>query len=173
MNIRAALFSDSAAIAELHADSWRKAYRDALSSDYLAGDIYTDRRNLWDERLGNAAPKQAVFVAEENNEIFGFACLYCNKDQKLGSHLDNIHVSHKAKGKGIGSALLNVVARHALSSTPKTGMYLLVVKSNIDAQKFYELRGAKNVGEDVWNAPDGGRVPRFIYAWTTGELPLV
>jgi len=46
VKIRFARLEDAQAIAELHAESWRYAYRGALSDEYLSGDIIADRLKL-------------------------------------------------------------------------------------------------------------------------------
>ena len=169
--LRTARSTDAAAIAALHAASWRFAYRAALSEEYLAGDIVEDRIHLWQQRLEQPAAEQCVVVAG-NESLKGFACLYLNDDPEWGSLLDNIHVRETSLRESIGTALLLEVARRAAELAPKAGLYLWVLQSNLRARRFYEFHGAANVGEDVWNAPGGTFVPRFRYAWPAGRLPL-
>lgn len=63
MNIRRATYQDVGSIADLHAASWRYAYRGALSEKFLAGDIVADRKTLWEQRLSQPS-NQLVIVAE-------------------------------------------------------------------------------------------------------------
>jgi hypothetical protein len=44
MPCRMATLADSAAIATLHADSWRRHYRGAYSDQYLDGNIVEERQ---------------------------------------------------------------------------------------------------------------------------------
>jgi hypothetical protein len=48
---RPATERDIAAIAALHADSWRRNYRGAYSDEFLDRDVFEDRRAVWSERL--------------------------------------------------------------------------------------------------------------------------
>jgi hypothetical protein len=51
ISFRIARASDHLRVAELHATSWRSAYRDLLSDAYLDGDILAERGRLWEQRL--------------------------------------------------------------------------------------------------------------------------
>src|SRR5437763_12653857 len=43
--------ADAAAVARLHAESWRRHYRGAYADAFLDGDVEADRRNEWSRRL--------------------------------------------------------------------------------------------------------------------------
>ena len=173
MKLRTALLSDIQAIVTLHVASWRFAYRGALSNEYLAGDIHADRMALWKSRLRTPPSNQYVVVAHDDEAILGFACAYVNEDPQWGTLLDNIHVSQLVQRKRVGSKLLKAVAHHCTISFGNAGLYLWVLQSNMAAQKFYCSHGAENVGTDIWNAPGGTQVPRFRFAWSRSQLPLV
>ncbi|HEV7706783.1 MAG TPA: GNAT family N-acetyltransferase [Asanoa sp.] len=64
MHFRPALTSDAAAVAALHADSWRRYYRGAYADAYLDGDIDADRLAVWSARLAAADPRRVTIVAE-------------------------------------------------------------------------------------------------------------
>ena len=170
MLIRTATQSDCSAIAELHASSWRLAYRGALSDEYLAGDVVSERRQLWESRLAEPAEHQHVFVAEHDNHLIGFACVYGNENGQWGSFLNNIHVAQAVQGRGVGASLLHATAELCMRLYGEAGLYLWVVQSNTKAQAFYTRYGAKNSETDVWHAPGGTVAPLFRFAW---ESPRV
>jgi len=170
--LRIATREDTRAIAQLHADSWRHAYKGALSEAFLAGDIVADRRELWTQRLSAPPPDQHVVLAESVGRVVGFACVYANADDTWGALLDNIHVAANAQRQGIGERLLRAAARWIAASNPRAGMFLWVLQTNSNAQTFYSKLGAENVGADVWAPPGGGAVPRFRFAWREVE-PLL
>lgn len=170
VSLRAATSRDVAAIANLHANSWRYAYRDALDDAYLAAHVDMDRLNLWTDRLSTSCDGQHVVVAENSDHIVGFACVYLGDDTRWGALLDNIHVVRSAHRGGVGSALLANVVEYCLRLSSREGLYLWVLQSNTTAQSFYLRHGAVNVGTDVWNAPGGNRVPRFRFAWSHESL---
>jgi ribosomal protein S18 acetylase RimI-like enzyme len=170
--LRSATREDARVIAQLHADSWRHAYKDALSDAFLAGDVVADRRDLWARRLSAPSSDQHVVLAELDDRVVGFACAYTNADDTWGALLDNIHVESNAQRRGIGERLMRAVACWVAASTPRAGMFLWVLQSNSNAQTFYSRLGAEKVGADVWAPPGGGAVPRFRFAWRDLE-PLL
>ncbi|TAJ79360.1 MAG: GNAT family N-acetyltransferase [Gallionellaceae bacterium] len=172
MYIRVATPSDAPAIAALHAASWRIAYRGALSDEYLAGDIVSERNSVWAERFRSPPHTQHVAVAEVDNQLVGFACAYAGNDPRWGALLDNIHVTHALQRQGIGTQLMSSVASWCAKHHSHQGLFLWVLQSNAPAQHFYENLGAVNAGSDIWLPPGGGTVPRFRYAWQNVKLLL-
>lgn len=165
MKIRQAAPADAVSIAEIHTDSWRKTYVAVLSADYLAQNVPSERKQLWEERLSSPKGNQRVIVAEIQEVVVGFACVFAKHHGSWGSYLDNLHVGAKYQGKGVGQALLGEVAKWCESRNPGTGLYLSVNQDNIRAQRFYLDRGAHNAEPGIWNAPDGSKVPTYWFAW--------
>jgi GNAT superfamily N-acetyltransferase len=165
MNVRPAQARDAERIARLHAISWRSAYRGMLSDVYLDGDIVADREALWSERLATPAANQYVAVAEAHNELVGFACAFGAHETPWGTLLENLHVAPMLKRSGIGSRLLQDVARWTRHHHPEVGMHLWVLQANTAAQAFYRTTGAQEVGQACWSAPDGSEIPQLRYAW--------
>ena len=172
MHIRIAVPTDAPSIAALHAASWRIAYRGALSDEYLAGDILSERNSIWAERFFSPPPNQYVAVAEIDNQLVGFACAYAGHDARWGTLLDNIHVVHALQRQRIGTQLMSSVASWCALNHPHEGLFLWVLKSNAPAQRFYENLGAVKAGSDIWSPPGGGAIPRFRYAWQNVETLL-
>ena len=170
-DLRLAGPSDASAIAALHADSWRRHYRGAYSDAFLDGDVTADRLAVWTERLGRRDPGCCTILAEDERGLIGFAHVVFDEDPTWGALLDNMHVAHSHKRQGVGSGLL-VQAAEALAGRARlSGLYLWVLEQNVDAQAFYEARGARRV-ERAPVAPPGG-VPgrlsgspyKLRYAW--------
>ena len=160
-----AALPDLPAIAELHAASWQRFYRGALSDDYLERHAHRDRRQLWEMRLSAPNENQHVFVAERDSRLVGFACVYGNQCEHWGSLLDNIHVTLDEQGKGVGRQLLLAVVGLCGRQYAEVGLHLWVLQSNVRAQAFYAQHGATNAGTDVWASPGGAEVPRFRFSW--------
>lgn len=167
MNIRLAKTEDFSSIAQLHALSWSVTYSNVLRPDYLREIVPLERQSVWRERLANPKENQIVLVAEENENIVGFACVYINEHAEWGSYLDNLHVSPSHQGQGIGANLIAEVACHCEERHSKKGLYLSVNQANQRAQKFYLSLGAQNAQPSVWNAPDGSVVPTFRFVWNS------
>lgn len=110
-------------------------------------------------------------LAENESCVIGFAHTVFDEDPEWGALLDNIHVAHPHQRRGVGSGLLAKTAETVAGRHGETGLYLWVLEQNVEAQAFYEARGAKRV-ERAPVAPPG-RVPgrlsgspyKLRYAW--------
>lgn len=165
MLLRSATIADAVPIAALHAQSWRHAYRGALTAKYLSGPIDEDRLSVWTQRLETPEPTQFVVVAEKESRLCGFACAFANHHPEWGACLDNIHVTLTRQRRGLGRELMSAVFRWWSTIQPVTPLYLWVFQSNERAQLFYRALGGKVVGSDVWNPPGGGSIPRYRFSW--------
>lgn len=163
--IRLAVASDAAGIAQLHAESWRKAYRGMLSDAYLDGDIIEEKHALWHTRLTSPATNQHVAVVDDGDDIIGLACAFGAHDPTWGTLLENLHVAPTHKRKGLGRALVNHVRNWSAQSHPAMGLHLWVLGPNTSAQNFYRQLNARPVGESTWHAPDGSRIGQHRYTW--------
>jgi GNAT superfamily N-acetyltransferase len=165
LRFRLADASDAEAVAALHADSWRRHYRGAYSDAYLDGDVEGDRVAVWTVRLAEPDRPSQTIVAEDGGRIVAFAHTVFDDDPRWGALLDNLHVVHGNKRRGIGSRLLTLTARAVIARG--TGLYLWVLEQNVDAQAFYESRGARCV-ERVLITPSrhlNGSPAALRYAW--------
>lgn len=162
MHFRIAEYSDAARIAELHADSWRRHYRGAYSDEFLDGDIAADRLALWTERLRRPDPGASTILAEGSTDdgLVGFAHTIFDCDVSWGALLDNLHVSHSCKRRGVGSRLLARTADAVIEHRKTSGFYLWVLEQNTDAQAFYEASGGRRV-ERAPVPPPGGVASRL------------
>ena len=93
MDYRPATAADTAAIAALHAESWRLHYRGSFPDAFLDGDVGTERLAEWTERLARPAPEDRTTVAVDGEgEIVGLAHTILHDDPEWGALLDNLHV---------------------------------------------------------------------------------
>jgi GNAT superfamily N-acetyltransferase len=162
---------DATAVAGLHADSWRRHYRGAYADSFLDGDVVVDRLAVWTDRLERRDPGSCTILAEDDSGLIGFAHTVFDEDPAWGALLDNIHVAHADQRRGVGSGLLAQTAKAVVGRHQRTGLYLWVLEQNVDAQAFYEARGAKRV--EIANVAPPGGVPgrlngaprKLRYAW--------
>ncbi|MEX0801085.1 MAG: GNAT family N-acetyltransferase [Dehalococcoidia bacterium] len=174
MRYREASREDAAAIADLHAESWRDgAQGQVISDDFVTGPLYDDRRAVWVERMSSPPPNQYVILAEEDAELVGFACAYGADDQRWGTLLDNLHVRSDRRGDGVGQRLLVAIVEWCCVNYPNAGLYLWVLERNVRARRLYERLGAADEGGDVWHAPGGGSAPCRRYAWTSEGMAAI
>ena len=99
-----------------------------------------------DDLLQNGFKKNPAFytfVAEWNSEIVGMALYYHRFSTWDGSsmHLEDLIVTEKYRGKGIGKALYNSVLEDALKRGVKRVEWV-VLDWNIPAITFYKSTGA-------------------------------
>jgi GNAT superfamily N-acetyltransferase len=167
MQLRTATGADAVAVAELHADSWRRHYRGAYDDDYLDGDVFTERRAVWTERLARVDPDEAcTILAVDRDVLLGFAHVMFDDDPEWGALVDNLHVTFDHKRGGIGTALLRASARAVLERPAPTGLHLWALEMNGPARAFYRARGGEEVTFEMSDLEGGGRAMAVRYAWS-------
>jgi GNAT superfamily N-acetyltransferase len=156
---------DIEAIAELHADSWRRHYRGSYSDAFLDGDVFADRLAVWTDRLQQPDPGAITIVVEHDGEVVAFAHTILDDDPKWGALLDNLHVVHNLQASGVGTRLMAETAAAVLERTPSSGLYLWVLERNTAAQAFYTARGGAYVDQKEGTAPGGGEFVALRVVW--------
>jgi ribosomal protein S18 acetylase RimI-like enzyme len=160
LRLRAADAHDAAAVAGLHADSWRRHYRGAFSDAFLDGDVAGYLLAEWTGRLSAPGPQACTIVAELGGEVVGLAHTQLGAAAEWGALLDNLHVSYGLKRLGIGTRLLALTAQAVLDRAPASGLYLWVLEQNAGARAFYTARGGTCV-ETSRVPPPGGDPSRL------------
>ena len=164
--LRDATESDCASIAQLHAESWRSAYRGMLSDEYLDTRAHAERAELWRARFSESNVNPFfVILAEVDSQLAGFACVFPNEHAVFGSYVDNLHVAPQLARQGIGKRLLAEVGRRLIAEQTPGGVYLWVIEANTNARRFYSRVGAAEVGFEEFTMPDGGRVREVRCCW--------
>ena len=158
LRFRPAEAGDAAAVAALHADSWRRHYRGAFSDAFLDGDVAGYLLAEWTGRLSAPDPQARTIVAELGGEVVGLAHTRLGEDAAWGALLDNLHVSYGLKRLGVGTRLMALTAQAVLDSTPASGLYLWVLEQNAGARAFYTARGGTCV-ETIAVTPPGTTRP--------------
>jgi ribosomal protein S18 acetylase RimI-like enzyme len=170
--------ADAEAVANLHAESWRRHYRGAYSDAFLDGDVVADRLAVWADRLLEPDPRRCTILAWSDT-LVGFANTVFNDDPTWGALLDNLHVADGHKRRGIASRLLVLTAEAVMERPEATGLYLWVLEQNVDAQAFYQARGGRCVERGLASPPGGnasrlaGSPAKLRYAWPEHQLAEV
>ncbi|MFC9692223.1 GNAT family N-acetyltransferase [Kribbella sp. NPDC056951] len=159
MDFRVATVDDAEQVAALHADSWRRHYRGAYADTFLDGDIESERRKVWTERLAVPARTETM-LAEESGQLIGFVHVMLDKDPQWGSLVDNLHVRTARRRSGIGGRLLRHAASAVEQRAATRAMYLWVLEQNVAAQGFYRANGGDAV-ETAPVPPPGGDPSRL------------
>jgi ribosomal protein S18 acetylase RimI-like enzyme len=154
LTFRTAGPDDAESVAQLHADSWRRHYRDAYADSYLDGDLVDDRRLVWSSRLTTRANTLTI-LGEDDTGLTGFVHTVFDDDDRWGSLIDNLHVTHRHQRTGVGTALLTHAAKAVAELAVETSIYLWVLSQNTAAQRFYRALGGTCV-EKAMASPPGG-----------------
>lgn len=166
MRIRPGTADDAAAIAAVHAASWRDAFAGILSPEYLAGPIDADRLAVWNARCGTPAANQAIFVAQDDSgDMIGFVCAFAGDDAAFGAKVDNLHVLAKARGTGLGARLLRHAARWIADGDAATGLYLWVFEDNRLARDFYGYVGGTEADREASGMPSAEEATAIRVVW--------
>ncbi|MFJ9696821.1 GNAT family N-acetyltransferase [Kitasatospora sp. NPDC101183] len=159
--------ADARAVAELHALSWRTAYREFVPAEALGDGLAEERGQIWELRLtvdyGEPAATPELLVAELDGEVAGFAYLVPEPDGRV--LLDNLHVRPGLTGGGIGHALLTAAREHLAERHPEAELYLEVLCANTRAIAFYEREGGRRTGRQEGVFPGGFVLPEYVYSW--------
>ena len=165
VRIRPATAADAAAIARLHAESWRLTYRGILADAYLDGPVAAERLELWTRRFALPAAQRPFVLVAEAAELAGFVCVLRSADPEWGLCLDNLHVRPPFRSGGWGRRLFAEAVRWALATAPECPLHLWVFEANRDAARFYERLGGEAVERRVNEAVAGMPAPSIRYAW--------
>ena len=144
-SVRTAKQGDAPAIAAIHVESWRVAYRGLVPDDALATLSLTDFEARWLERLGGGErAHERTLVVESEGEVVGFAATGPCRDEEIDPgkliELYAIYVHPDTWGQGHGRQLLN----RTMADLMKTGhesLMLWVLEENLRARRFYEAAG--------------------------------
>lgn len=162
--IRPATVDDAQAIAHVHVEGWRTAYRQILPTAYLDGLSKDDRTVQWRTILGNRLSKGFTFVAESRGQIVGFASGGPERknDPEFAGELYAIYLLETFHRQGIGTALLRTVETR-LREIGIRSMKVWVLRDN-PYRSFYERRGGTLVGGETIKIAELD-VDEVAYGW--------
>ena len=133
---------DAAAIAALHAESWRSAYRGLIPDDDLGDALDDERLQFWRGRFASPHPDRRItFAAMAGDVLVGFACVLADAAPEYGPLLDNLHVKPGWRGHGLGAQLLQKSRVWSRGLAPGQPMHLWVLAGNAVARRFYRNQG--------------------------------
>jgi GNAT superfamily N-acetyltransferase len=171
--IRLATEDDVEAIAALHAESWRTAYRGLVPDAFLDGPLDEQRLQAWRQRFAGPHPERRwAALAVSGPRVLGFTCVLADAEPAHGPLLDNLHVKPDFRGHGIGARLLHESRRWAATIAPGQPMHLWVIEGNSAARRFYRAQGGIE-GERRLNDMAGAQVAAVRYSWPGTVAPTI
>jgi len=144
-------------VADIHAASWKVAYRGLFPDHYLDHEISAERRHYWGNRvLQLFAGEGEIFLATIAGRTAGFLCIEVGEEREWGAYVDNLHVLPHLRGANIGGALLARGAAWARAHGQRQ-LYLWVFERNRAARRFYLRHGWRVAQRRLDAIPGGGR----------------
>ena len=139
MTIRPAGPEDLENIADLYVRNHKSTYKGLLSDAYL--DALTEEYALekWERQL--RAEDSEILVACRDGAFLGFAAFLPDPVLEGTWHLDSLHVKSRARGCGIGTALIRAGAETAERKGLRR-MSVCIVRGNDHAGDLYRRLGA-------------------------------
>ena len=161
---------DVEAVARVHFEAARQAYRDVLPDGAKVGMTYQRRLALWGGLLGGPGDMPRVELAVDSrgadpDEVVAFAWWRKAKDPEVafGGEIHALYVLPKRQRQGFGRRLMAHTARR-MAATGLESCHLWVFEQNQAARRFYEGLGGR-LFDRGWEALGERRVPLVAYAW--------
>jgi len=169
LHLRPLRAGDAAAVARLHAASWRASYRGLLSDEYLDRQVESERAAVWQARLQQSPrdTQAGVAAVADDGELLGFAFIHRHEDPQWGTLIENLHAAPGRHGLGIGRSLLRWVCAQVPPDEP---LHLLVYDANTAARGFYERLGGRPQARMDEIAPDGRPAVVWRYVWPAASV---
>ena len=147
MKIRKATPKDSVALAKIHIDSWRSAYKGLVPDAHLNKLDYEVRAQRF--RAALSQNKEDTYVVEHYDQLLGFLTLGACRDNDLDKaktgEIWGIYLAPEFYRKGIGSQLYQF-GEKLLKERGFTSIVLWVFAGNNSARRFYEAMGFETDG---------------------------
>lgn len=147
MLVRDATIADSEAIALIHVNTWKIAYKGQLPDDLLNTLSIAEKKDGWEKIITERTPNEYVLVTECKGEVVGWcsggSCRDENLHKKTGE-LYGIYVKHDCFGKGVGTALMNTMLKR-LQHDGYDRVTLWTLVTNNKSHDFYKRQGWKKL----------------------------
>lgn len=162
IQIRCAQSSDSAAISQIYAASWRCAYRGMVPQQYLdelRDDFWTEKFQLWLSR--GALQADLAFV---DGKLAGCVAYGNSRYEKRPGwgEIVSIYIHPDFYRKGMGTRLLQSALSY-LKAQNCEGCFLWVLRENRNAQRFYEKNGFTPSGDTCLSEIMGEQLTDLCY----------
>ncbi len=141
VHVRLAVAADGDAIGEVEVETWRVAYAGLIPAETIAGFDAEPRKQMWRDGLAREHKAgTAVFVAEGDAGVVGFAWVGASRDEVGSAELYAIYLHPASWGTGVGRALLER-AEESMRESGFVDALLWVIDGNERAARFYEAAG--------------------------------
>ena len=166
--IRPAAIHDARAIAEVHVESYKTAYR-GIFPDALLDALSVEKREVaWRDLLSAHAPPSSITIVgcEPGGGVVGFASGGQERTGRLGcdGELYTIYLRPSAQRKGLGALLVRQFG-HELLTRGFGSVAVWVLELN-PAKTFYECLGGKVIAQQPIERA-GQTFIEVAYGWSS------
>jgi ribosomal protein S18 acetylase RimI-like enzyme len=143
VHLRRATEKDATAIAEVHVETWRWAYRDILPAAFLDRLDRNRREEFWRREIETLPRERRPWIAEVVARVVGFVSAGPSRDEDADlqtGEIYAIYVRRECWDRGIGRHLLDHAVRDVWAWEYRVAT-LWVLAANARARDFYERSG--------------------------------
>lgn len=173
IHIVAATLEDVPALAALHVESWREAYKNILTPEYLFNLSPAKRAEEWRaaiEQINQGKKIKRILLAyNENRALIGFCSAAESGGHDHDCELETIYVNKRFQRQGIGLALLMKIINWLIGEGFKS-MICWVFADHAISRKFYESIGGELRSESLNLEFDGKEYPVISYRWRLSQM---
>ncbi|MHA7284478.1 GNAT family N-acetyltransferase [Arthrobacter sp. TMS2-4] len=147
IEIRPTADQDIQALAQVHVQAWRWAYRGLLPDVILDG-LDVDRRAASWNQMVHEEMLPRPWVAVAGSDIVGFAHADTSRDDDASTRTGEVtalYLNQDHVGTGVGRRLWNA-ALNQLRNSGHTELTVWVLETNGRGRRFYERTGMTNDG---------------------------
>ncbi|MCZ6743492.1 MAG: GNAT family N-acetyltransferase [Alphaproteobacteria bacterium] len=162
MEIRWSKPADTAALAALHRDAWRYAYRGIIPGVSLER-IIARRGPAWWERMHESGPR--ALVLEFDKRVVGYATFGSCRTRGLAQRgeIHELYLRPEFHGTGFGKRLFAEARRH-LSARGLLGLLVWALADNNLACRFYRALGGRERTR-AYERIGGVRLEMIAFVW--------
>ncbi len=169
VGVRRATVADAAAMARVHARSWRFTYAGLVPDAVIDRVVALEERRAtrFGEMLDDPSSRTAMFVATRGGAIVGMAIWAPSEDGDATpgtADVQAIYLDPDAIGQGIGRRLFGAVVEDIRARRFATAT-LWVLEANERARRFYEAAGWRTDGATKDDERAGGVLREVRYRW--------
>ena len=167
ITVRPAERADAAAIARVHDEAWRSAYRGIIPGVALERMINRRGEDWWRRLI---AHQRGVLVLEVQRQVAGYVTFGVNRSRSLRvrGEVYELYVAPAYQGLGFGARLFRA-ARGRLREARLGHFVVWVLEDNEPAVTFYRAMGGEPVAHGLEHFGTAGPVDRRAAAQTQGH----
>jgi GNAT superfamily N-acetyltransferase len=169
IRVRRATVTDAAAIASVHARSWRSAYTGLVPDPVIDTVVEAEQRRAvrFGELMADPSGRTSMLVATRGDAVVGMAIWAPSGEDdatRETADVQAIYLDPDAIGQGIGRRLFAAVVGD-IRERGFTEATLWVLDTNERARRFYEAVGWRTDGATKLEERAGGVLSEVRYRW--------